>query len=81
MIMGHEEKEQPENRVREKCTTRPLLEPPVTKRTLSELDVNKIVHNSKLRHDINFDPELHFQLTSMAKGSGRKRKKQTTSGT
>jgi hypothetical protein len=39
----------------------PLLEPPVTKGTLSELDVNKIVHNPKLRHDINFDPDLHFR--------------------
>jgi hypothetical protein len=37
------------------------LEPPVTKKTLSELDVNKIVHNPKLRHDINFDPDLHFR--------------------
>jgi hypothetical protein len=33
----------------------------VTKATLSELDVNKIVHNPKLRHDINFDPDLHFR--------------------
>ena len=39
----------------------PQLEPPVTKATLSELDVQKIVHNPKLRHDINFDPELHFR--------------------
>ena len=38
-----------------------LLEPPVTRGTLSELDVNKIVHNPKLRHDINFDPDLHFR--------------------
>jgi len=38
-----------------------LFEPPVTKTTLSELDVNKIVHNPKLRHDINFDPDLHFR--------------------
>lgn len=37
------------------------VEPPVTKATLSELDVNKIIHNPKLRHDINFDPELHFR--------------------
>ncbi|KAG7285483.1 hypothetical protein NEMBOFW57_010111 [Staphylotrichum longicolle] len=41
--------------------TNPQLEPPVTKATLSELDVQKIVHNPKLRHDINFDPELHFR--------------------
>ena len=37
------------------------VEPPVTKSTLSELDVSKIIHNPKLRHDINFDPELHFR--------------------
>ncbi|SPO05673.1 related to SOK1 protein [Cephalotrichum gorgonifer] len=37
------------------------LEPPVTKATLSELDVTKIIHNPKLRHDINFDPDLHFR--------------------
>jgi hypothetical protein len=37
------------------------IEPPVTKGTLSELDVNKIVNNPKLRHDINFDPDLHFR--------------------
>jgi len=39
----------------------PVVEPPVTKVTLSELDVNKIVNNPKLRHDINFDPDLHFR--------------------
>ncbi|KAF4591551.1 cAMP-mediated signaling protein Sok1 [Ophiocordyceps camponoti-floridani] len=37
------------------------VEPPVTRSTLSELDVSKIIHNPKLRHDINFDPELHFR--------------------
>ncbi|TQS34454.1 hypothetical protein Golomagni_05164 [Golovinomyces magnicellulatus] len=39
----------------------PLMEPPVTKATLSELDVTKIINNPKLRHDINFDPDLHFR--------------------
>ncbi|KAH7321194.1 T-complex protein 11-domain-containing protein [Stachybotrys elegans] len=39
----------------------PRAEPPVTRATLSELDVAKIIHNPKLRHDINFDPELHFR--------------------
>jgi hypothetical protein len=43
---------------REHC---PAVEAPVTKTTLSELDVNKIVNNPKLRHDINFDPDLHFR--------------------
>lgn len=37
------------------------LEPPMTKGTLSELDVNKIVNSPKLRHDINFHPDLHFR--------------------
>ncbi|KAK2605905.1 Protein SOSEKI 1 [Conoideocrella luteorostrata] len=37
------------------------VEPPVTRSTLSELDMSKIWHNPKLRHDINFDPELHFR--------------------
>ncbi|KOS20505.1 Protein SOK1 [Escovopsis weberi] len=37
------------------------VEPPVTRATLSELDVSKIIHNPKLRHDINYDPELHFR--------------------
>jgi hypothetical protein len=37
------------------------LEPPVTKTTLSELDIPRIVYNPKLRHDVNFDPDLHFR--------------------
>ncbi|KAH8677554.1 T-complex protein 11-domain-containing protein [Xylariales sp. PMI_506] len=49
-----------EHSSRSSQSSRPL-EPPVTKATLSELDVNKIIHNPKLRHDINFDPELHFR--------------------
>lgn len=34
---------------------------PVTKATLSELDINQIVLTLRLRHDINFDPDLHFR--------------------
>ena len=45
---------------RRSLRTRPP-EPPVTRSTLSELDVSKIIHNPKLRHDINFDPDLHFR--------------------
>lgn len=37
------------------------LEPPVTKSSLGELEVSKIINNPKLRHDINYDPELHFR--------------------
>ncbi len=49
------------------------IEPPVTKTTLSELDVHKIVNNPKLRHDINFDPDLHFRPNL----DGEKGKKKT----
>jgi hypothetical protein len=51
------------------------LEPPVTKQTLSELDVTKIVQNPKLRHDINFDPELHFRPNLDGEKGRRKQEK------
>lgn len=50
-------------------------EPPVTKATLSELDVMKIVHNPKLRHDINFDPDLHFRPNMDGEKGKRKQDK------
>lgn len=53
----------------------PRLEPPVTKATLSELDVGKIIHNPKLRHDINYDPDLHFRPNlDGEKGRGKQEK-------
>ncbi|KAI0843697.1 T-complex 11 [Hypoxylon sp. FL0890] len=55
-------------------SSRPL-EPPVTKATLSELDVNKIIHNPKLRHDINFDPDLHFRPNVDGEKGRRKQEK------
>lgn len=51
------------------------LDPPVTKSTLSELDVTKIIHNPKLRHDINFDPELHFRPNTDGEKGRRKQEK------
>ena len=53
----------------------PIFEPPVTRNTLSELDVNKIVHNPKLRHDINFDPDLHFRPNLDGEKGRRKKQK------
>jgi hypothetical protein len=52
-------------------------EPPVTKVTLSELDVPRIVFNPKLRHDINFDPELHFR-PNLDGVSGRRKAQKAT---
>jgi len=36
-------------------------QPPITKQSLGELDITTILLNSKLRHDVNFDRELHFR--------------------
>lgn len=35
--------------------------PPVTKQSLGELDVQNIITNIKLRHDVNFDKDLSFR--------------------
>jgi hypothetical protein len=50
-------------------------EPPVTKTTLSELDVPRIVYNPKLRHDVNFDPDLHFRPNLDGESGRRKANK------
>ena len=51
------------------------LEPPVTKTKLSELDIPRIVYNPKLRHDVNFDPDLHFRPNSDGDSGRRKARK------
>lgn len=35
--------------------------PPITKQSLSELDIQNIITNIKLRHDVNFDHDLSFR--------------------
>ncbi|KAF2161668.1 hypothetical protein M409DRAFT_69720 [Zasmidium cellare ATCC 36951] len=35
--------------------------PPITPASLAELDMPRIINNPKLRHDVNFDRELHFR--------------------
>ncbi|KAF2872544.1 T-complex protein 11-domain-containing protein [Massariosphaeria phaeospora] len=48
--------------------------PPITKQSLSELDIQNIISNIKLRHDINFDRDLSFRPnTDGAKGHEKKR--------
>ena len=37
------------------------LEPPITKTSLSELDLVRIINDPKLRHDINFEREITFK--------------------
>jgi hypothetical protein len=36
-------------------------QPPITPDSLTELDMPRIINNPKLRHDVNFDRELHFR--------------------
>jgi hypothetical protein len=36
-------------------------QPPITPESLAELDMPRIINNPKLRHDCNFDRELHFR--------------------
>lgn len=43
------------------CFDKATLTPPITKQSLSELDIGAIINNPKLRHDVNFDRELHFR--------------------
>ena len=38
-----------------------LEHPPITSESLAELDMARIINNPKLRHDVNFDRELHFR--------------------
>jgi T-complex protein 11 len=52
-------------------------DPPITKATLSELDVPRIVFNPKLRHDVNFDPDLHFR-PNLDGDSGRRKAQKAT---
>jgi hypothetical protein len=46
---------------------------PITKHSLSELDIGSIINNSKLRHDVNFDRELHFRPNMDGERGRRKR--------
>jgi len=48
--------------------------PPITKKSLGELDIQIILFNITLRHDINFDRELSFRPNNDGKSGQRKRK-------
>ena len=48
--------------------------PPVTARALQVLELPRVVNNAKLRHDINFDPHLHFRPNPDARRGERKRR-------
>ncbi|KAJ6002674.1 hypothetical protein N7451_005221 [Penicillium sp. IBT 35674x] len=52
-------------------------QPPVTKKTLSELDLPCIINNINLRMDANFDRDLHFKPDLDGEKGNRKRKDAT----
>lgn len=43
------------------CFREADTQPPITQESLAELDMPRIINNPKLRHDVNFDKELHFR--------------------
>ncbi|GAA6031396.1 hypothetical protein JCM8097_005641 [Rhodosporidiobolus ruineniae] len=53
--------------------TPPALVPPITKTTLRELDMQEIMRNPQLRHDVVFDPNLMFRPNYDGERGERKR--------
>ncbi|KAH7084949.1 T-complex protein 11-domain-containing protein [Paraphoma chrysanthemicola] len=48
--------------------------PPITKQSLSELDIQNVIRNIRLRHDVNFDRDLSFRPNlDGAKGQHKRR--------
>jgi hypothetical protein len=50
--------------------------PPITKQSLGELDIQHIITNVRLRHDVNFDNDLSFRPN--LDGAKGQQKRQTT---
>ena len=72
IVIAEEEGELRAKELADAFSEAPLL-PPVTKHSLGELDIQNIITNIKLRHDVNFDRELSFRPNSnRVKGHGKK---------
>ncbi|CAK5284199.1 unnamed protein product [Mycena citricolor] len=52
----------------------PPLQPPINRHTLKELDLDVIIRNPQLRHDLLFDPGLQFRPTSTRRKTERAEK-------
>lgn len=57
MLIDHTTDDDDARRVYESCPE----DPPITPISLAELETGRIFNNPKLRHDVNFDRELHFR--------------------
>ncbi len=53
------------------------IDPPITREKLGELDVEKLYSNLYLRHDLNFDREIHFSPRIPHDALGRQKKLET----
>ncbi|KAJ6559226.1 T-complex protein 11-domain-containing protein [Mycena vulgaris] len=52
----------------------PPLQPPINRNTLKELDLEVIIRNPQLRHDLLFDPGLQFRPTTTRRKTERSEK-------
>ncbi|KAJ7109704.1 T-complex protein 11-domain-containing protein [Mycena crocata] len=52
----------------------PPLQPPINRNTLKELDLDAIIRNPQLRHDLLFDPGLQFRPTTTRRKTERSEK-------
>lgn len=55
---------------------RASLVPPVTKESLSELDLNRIVGDARLRHDLNFEHEIMFRPNTYGTRGAQKKQEE-----
>ncbi|KAL8726751.1 MAG: hypothetical protein Q9181_005937 [Wetmoreana brouardii] len=63
-----------QRREKSDCLWVASVDPPVTKETLSELDLNRIVSDARLRHDLNFEIEIMFRPNTYGtRGETKKR--------
>ncbi len=58
------------------CFLHALEYPTLTTESLAELDLNRVLNNPRLRHDIHFDRELHFR-PNIDGGKGEEKQKQS----
>ncbi|KAL8705655.1 MAG: hypothetical protein Q9225_008016, partial [Loekoesia sp. 1 TL-2023] len=56
------------------CLWGASLDPPITKESLSELDLQKIVSDPRLRHDLNFEQEIMFRPNTYGTRGAKKKR-------
>ncbi|KAL8945925.1 MAG: hypothetical protein Q9222_007608 [Ikaeria aurantiellina] len=70
---SHAKRETREKRDGPECLWSAGLHPPVTQESLSELDLQRIINDSRLRHDLNFEHEIIFRPNNYG-ARGRQKK-------